>query len=297
MKILLTGAHGQVGWELTRMADRYPFKMVACDRATLDITDARAVERAMGAHAPDVVINAAAYTQVDQAEQDTVTAWAVNRDGAANLAKVCQKQGCVLMHLSTDYVFDGHQTRAYTEHDPLAPLGVYGQSKAAGEERVAAELQQHIILRTAWVYSVHGHNFVKTMLRLGQTHETIRVVNDQFGSPTCAADIAEALLIMVKALEARQNVPWGIYHYTGKGRTSWHGFALAIFETARQYQSLAVKSVEPIPSREYSAPAPRPAHSMMSCAKIEKAFKIVTKEWKPQVTSVVKSLLGASSTR
>ena len=207
MKLLVTGANGQVGHALAAL-DGPGLTMVALDRARLGITDEEAVRRVVRTHAPDAVINAAAYTAVDRAESEPEAAFAVNRDGPAHLAAACAEAGVPLLHISTDYVFGGTKAEPYVETDPVAPLGVYGQSKWAGEEAVRARLPQHIILRTAWVFSDHGSNFVKTMLRLGREREVLRVVADQHGGPTAASDIAEALVAIARQVIAEPG-RWG----------------------------------------------------------------------------------------
>ena len=196
MRVLVTGANGQVGHALVRQGGA---AVVGLDRAALDITDREAVRRAVGEHAPDLVVNAAAYTAVDRAEAEEETAFAVNRDGPAHLADACTEHGIPLIHLSTDYVFDGTKGRVpegtpYVETDPVHPLGVYGRSKAAGEEAVRERLGRHVILRTSWVFGDHGQSFVRTILRLGQERDALRVVADQRGNPTAAADIARVVL-------------------------------------------------------------------------------------------------------
>ena len=213
------------------------------------------------------VINAAAYTAVDRAESGSEAAFAVNREGPAHLADRCRKRGIPLIHVSTDYVFDGEKGKPYVEEDPIAPLGVYGKSKAAGEAEVRQRLPEHIIVRTAWLVGVHGHNFVKNMLRLGRERETLKVVSDQQGCPTFAADLADAILVMAKQAEIRKLVPWGTYHYCGRGETTWHGFAEAIFEIAGQYEKFALKNLLPISTAEYPTPVKRPANSVLDCTK------------------------------
>jgi dTDP-4-dehydrorhamnose reductase len=292
MRILVIGANGQVGWELPRRGARRGFDILALDRGTLDITDQSAVNRTVGRSGAAVVVNGAAYTAVDQAESEPELAFAVNRDGPAYLASACAEAHIPLVHISTDFVFDGQKQGPYLETDPVSPLSIYGKSKAAGEIAVRERLRQHIILRTSWVYGAHGRNFVKTMLRLGQEKEVVQVVADQIGCPTYALDIAETILTMLSPLSERRKIPWGTYHYCGKGVTSWYEFAQAIFELARKVISLKVKQVEPISTADYPTAAKRPANSVLDCSLMEKSFGIVPKPWNKSLARVVKQVLA-----
>jgi dTDP-4-dehydrorhamnose reductase len=289
MKILLTGAHGQVGWELARRGRARGLAVQATDVDVFDITDARAVEEQVCGQGLALVINCAAYTAVDRAEWEPELALAVNRDGPAHLAAACGKARIPLFHISTDYVFDGSKEGAYRETDPVAPLGVYGRSKAEGEREVRSRLREHIILRTSWVYGIHGQNFVKTILRLGQERRVLRVVNDQQGCPTNAADLAEVILAIAGRCDRN---PWGTYHYSGKGVTTWHGFAEAIFTEARKYTSLLVERVEPIPSAQYPTPAKRPANSVLDCSLFTSTFGIEPRPWRESLAEVIHGLLS-----
>lgn len=293
MKPLITGAEGQLGRELVRQAAARGWQAVTMGRADLDITMAADVEKRLCAVVPDVVINAAAYAQVDRAESDEKAAFAVNAQGPAHLARACRLVDRPLIHVSTDYVFDGGKRTAYLETDPIAPLGVYGRSKAAGEAAVTAGLHRHIIVRTAWLYGVDGTNFVKTMLEAGRRHATLRVVADQWGCPTSAADLASALLDIAVALkEGSVPDPWGIYHFCGRGRTTWHGFAEKIFELAGQRMELAVTQVAPITTDQWPTPTKRPAWSVLDCGKIARCFGIVPRPWELGLKEVLERLLG-----
>jgi dTDP-4-dehydrorhamnose reductase len=290
MRILLTGANGQVGWELSNRGGQRGFEVLALDRADLDITDPVSVSEEVNRSGVALVVNAAGYTAVDQAESEPELAFAANRDGPAYLASACGKAGIPLVHISTDYVFDGQKKGAYLETDPVSPLSIYGKSKAAGEVAVRKHLREHFILRTGWIYGVHGHNFVKTMLRLGSEREKVQVVADQYGCPTYAADLAETILrIAAKLLDGRQ-VHWGTYHYCGKGVTSWHGFAEEIFRLAGDYASLKVKRVEPISTSEYPTPAKRPSNSVLGCSLIENTFNIRPKPWRESLAQMLNIL-------
>jgi len=290
--ILLTGAQGQLGWELQRRALAAGLTVDASDRDDLDITDAASVRARLAAVRPALVVNAAAYTAVDKAESDREAAFAVNRDGPANLARACAEHAIPLIHVSTDYVFDGSRPGAYTEDDPVAPLGVYGVSKFDGEEAVRTACPRHVILRTAWVYGVHGHNFVKTMLRLGRERETLRVVDDQHGCPTFAGDLADAVLAIAARLRAG-DVPadgWGTFHCTGSGHTTWCGFAREIFSQVAP-RGDRVPEVQGIASSEYPTPARRPANSVLDCSRLERVYGIRLRDWRPALAEMLDATL------
>ncbi len=287
MRVLITGAKGQVGWELTRQAPQAGFDILAMDAEGLDITDAQAVKQLVNEAAIDVVINAAAYTAVDRAEQEPEQAYAVNRDGPAYLATACAERGIPLLHLSTDYVFAGDQTQPYREDDPVSPLGVYGQSKWAGEQAVRQTLSQHVILRTSWVFGVHGHNFVKTMLRLAQEREHLHVVADQHGSPTFAGDIAAALLHILRHPAWASGSLWGTYHFTGSPPTTWHGLATAAIEHARRWQRLPVQAITPITTADYPTPAARPLYSVLDTRRCAQVFGYPSPPWQTGLAQLV----------
>jgi dTDP-4-dehydrorhamnose reductase len=263
--------------------------LCAFDHAAVDITRPEAVAAALDAAHPELVINLAAYTAVDRAESEPDAAQAVNCTAAANVAADCARRGTPLIHLSTDYVFDGDKTGAYVEDDPVNPLGVYGRTKEAGERAVREALPRHVILRTSWVYGAFGQNFVKTMLRLGGERPALRVVADQRGSPTAAADIAAAL-VAVAARLGEPDPPWGTYHFAGGGVTTWHGFAVAIFELAAPRLGRAPR-VEPIATADYPTAARRPANSVLDCAKIARAFGVAAPPWRQSLARVVAELV------
>jgi dTDP-4-dehydrorhamnose reductase len=263
----------------------------AFDRAAVDITAGDAVAAALAARRPDLAINLAAYTAVDRAENEAAAAHAVNCAGAVNLALHCAEHGIPLIHLSTDYVFDGSKEGGYREDDPVDPLGVYGASKAAGERAVREALSRHIILRTSWVFGAFGQNFVKTMLRLGTERPLLRVVADQRGCPTAAADIAAALIALAQHIDAGA-ARWGTYHFAGAGVTTWHGFADAIFDLAEPYWRRRPQ-VEAIATDEYPTAARRPRNSVLDCGKIGAAFGIRPPPWRPALAAVVRELLEA----
>jgi dTDP-4-dehydrorhamnose reductase len=292
MRILLTGANGQVGWELSNRGGQWGLEILALDRSDLDITNPVSVRREVNRSGVFLVVNAAGYTAVDKAESEPELAFAVNRDGPAYLASACGKAGIPLVHISTDFIFDGQKQDPYFETDQVSPLSVYGKSKAAGEVAVRELLSEHVIIRTSWVYGVHGHNFVKTILRLGREREVVQVVDDQYGCPTYAADLAETILrVAAHVLEGRQ-IHWGTYHYCGKGVTTWHGFAEAVFALANQYTSLKVKTIEPISTAEYPTPAKRPANSVLDCSLMEKEFDIRSRPWSASLARMIKEMFS-----
>ncbi len=274
MKILVTGANGQVGWELVRRGHYQGHEIIGCGRDDLDIGNEQSVLTVLTKIDPGLIINCAAYTAVDRAETEKEKAYGVNRDGPARLARNCAARQIPLVHLSSDYVFDGALTRPYRETDPVNPLGIYGKSKEAGEQEVRQGLAEHLIIRTSWVFGVHGHNFVKTMVRLGCEREELRVVDDQWGCPTSAADLAEGLLRICGIIAEKRPIPWGTYHYCGATRITWHGFAKLIFAIAGDRFPLRIKKITSVPSSEFPTPARRPMNSVLDCARIKEAFGV-----------------------
>lgn len=298
MKVVVTGANGQLGWSLAQRAGEY--EILAFDHDGLDITDAAAVQHTLENSGADVVINAAAYTAVDKAEQEPELAFAVNCQGPRHLASACADLQIPLLHVSTDYVFDGTKRGAYRENDPAAPLGVYGRSKWEGEEAVRQALAAHIILRVSWVFSEHGHNFVKTMLRLAGQREQLKVVADQQGCPTYAGDIATVLLTLAERVVLQQPVLakegdtlsslWGTYHYCSTPPTTWHGFAQTIVALARAYEPLRVTEIMPISTQEYPTPAARPLNSVLDCTLLRARFGIEPNSWQTALGVMLKAL-------
>jgi dTDP-4-dehydrorhamnose reductase len=280
--ILITGANGQVGHELAIAEGAH--RLVALDRQQLDITDPVRIEAVLDEHRPDIVINAAAYTQVDRAEHESELAFAVNRDGVANLAFACEKSGLPMLQVSTDYVFDGSKQGAYLETDPVAPLGVYGESKAEGEAILRATLERHLVLRTSWVFSASGNNFVDTMLRLGKERDELGIVDDQHGCPTSAGSIAGVLLQIAERYLRGDEIDWGTYHYCNSPATTWYGFACEIFRQASGYERLKLK---PISTSEYPTPAARPPNSVLDCTRLESAFGIDQVSWTNELQQVL----------
>jgi dTDP-4-dehydrorhamnose reductase len=292
VKLLMLGAGGQVGHELRRLPWPSGYRIAAFDHADLDIADSGLVNTAVARERPDIVVNAAAYTAVDLAETEQAAAFAANATGPANLAEACRQAAIPLIHLSTDYVFDGSKPGAYREDDPVNPLGVYGASKAAGERAVREALPEHIILRTAWLYAAHGHNFVRTMLRLAAERPVVRVVADQVGSPTSAADLATAIATIVGRIKAGKG-RWGTYHFTGGGAVSWYGFAEAIFDLATPWRGPPPR-IDAIGTIDYPTPARRPKNSVLDCAKIGEAYGIVPRPWRAALADVIREIYSTS---
>ena len=265
MRVIVTGVTGQVGGELVRKARdaaALDLDIVGIGRDRLDLEKPGRIDGALEAVRPDVVVNPAAYTAVDRAEEDRDRAYAINRDGPSALARACAERGIGLIHLSTDYVFDGSGTRPYRPDDGVAPLGVYGASKEAGEAAIRQVLEDHVILRTAWVYAARGSNFMNTMLRVGADRDELRVVDDQRGTPTAAVDIASAILAILARRRVAGGMPPGTYHYTAEGEATWHGFAEAIFDRASPVWGRR-PVVHAIASSEYPTPTARPAYSVL----------------------------------
>lgn len=294
MRILVCGAGGQVGHELVDRAGRYGLEALGMTREHLDITAADQVAGLVNQFKPGVIINAAAYTHVDNAETHSEQAYAVNRDGAASLAQAA-RQACIpLLHISTDYVFSGEARAPYREEDEVAPTGVYGASKLAGEVAIQAVLKEHVILRTSWVYGAHGHNFVKTMLRLGHQRDSLSVVADQFGCPTQAGSIADALLQLAQRYVREGTLAWGLYHYSGRSPCTWFDFAVEIFRQAEAKGMLPKQpQVSSITTSQYPTPARRPAWSVLDCAKFETTFGINTHGWHEDLSVVLDTLSQA----
>ncbi|MEW6256701.1 MAG: dTDP-4-dehydrorhamnose reductase [Pseudomonadota bacterium] len=290
MRILMFGANGQVARETLALAAERGTDIVALDRAQADITDGAALARAVEAAKPDIVFNAAAYTAVDKAEREPEAAEQGNAIGPGLIAAQCAAAGIPVVHISTDYVFDGTKAGAYVESDPLAPLGVYGRTKAAGEAAVRAANPRHVILRTSWVYGVHGANFLKTMLRLAGERDRLTVVADQHGCPTATRDIALALFAVADAVAAG-TAHYGTYHFAGTGATTWHGFASEIVARAARHTGRSPE-VAAITTADYPTPARRPANSELSSSLFEQTFRYRAAPWQARTGEVVDALLA-----
>lgn len=291
MRVLVTGITGQVGGALAGRAAPEGINWLPAGRDRLDLSAPATIAAAVEALAPDAVVNPAAYTAVDAAETDAETAFRVNRDGPAALAAACAARGIPLIHLSTDYVFDGTGTRPYRTDDPVAPLGIYGASKEAGEQAVRAALADHIILRTAWVYAAAGRNFVNTMLRVGAERDELRVVADQRGTPTNAGDIADAIAALLAA--RRDGIALrGTFHYTAAGETSWHGLAEAVFRRAERHWGRR-PVVHAIATADYPTPARRPAYSVLDNSTLDgTGVAVPRRPWEAALNAVLDTRLG-----
>lgn len=276
MKILLAGCAGQLGRELKRSLACLG-EVIACDRRQLDLAQADSLRAAVRAMGPTVIVNAAAYTAVDKAEAEPAAADAINALAPGILAEEAKRMGALLIHYSTDYVFDGTKATAYTEDDTPAPLSAYGRSKLAGERAIVAAGARHLIFRTSWVFGLHGANFMKTMLRLGKERDELRVVGDQVGAPTWTRHLADVAALTL----ARKEIPDGLYHLAAAGETSWHGYAEAIFAAARAaglMEKLPV--VRRIASADFPLPAPRPANSRLDCSRCQSDFDLTLPDWR-----------------
>lgn len=292
MRLAVTGKNGQVVSALRALAnDR--LEILSLGRPELDLAQPATVAAALRGAKPDVVVSAAAYTAVDKAENDADLAFAINRDGARAVAQAAGEMGIPVIHLSTDYVFDGTKATAYAEGDATGPTSVYGRSKLEGEQAVAGATANHAILRTAWVYSEYGSNFVKTMLRLGESRDEINVVADQFGCPTSANDIARAIVTVAEKLSADPSAHLrGVFHLSGTGETSWADFARQIFAYSAKGGERQV-TVNSITTAQYPTPARRPANSRLDCGKLETAYGIRLPAWQTSTRAVVNALTAS----
>ncbi|MBE8607853.1 dTDP-4-dehydrorhamnose reductase [Vibrio sp. OPT10] len=288
MRVLITGCYGQVGSCLTQqLANNENITVRGLDREHLDITNQKAVSAAVAEFQPTVIINAAAHTAVDKAEEEVDLSYAINRDGPKYLAQAAQSIGAAILHISTDYVFEGNKVGEYVETDATNPQGVYGESKLAGEIAVAEACEKHIILRTAWVFGESGNNFVKTMLRLGENRDALSIVGDQFGGPTYAGDIANTLIQIAKRINQGDAVEYGVYHYSGLPHVSWFDFADAIFDVAVEQGVLEKKPrLTSITTDQYPTPAKRPSNSRLSTEKITQGFSIEASDWKIALNNI-----------
>lgn len=278
-KILLTGANGQVGWELRRTLGALG-EVVALDSRTMDLADAEAVRATVRALAPAIIVNPAAYTAVDKAESETDRAHAVNAVAPGVLAEEAARLGALLVHYSTDYVFDGSGDSPWIEDDATGPLNVYGATKLAGERAIAAAGCRHLIFRTSWVYGARGSNFLLTMRRLMRERPELKIVADQVGAPTWCRDLAEATAQVLAQVRDRDESRWGIYHMTNAGETSWHGFAEAIQALDEFDETLQPARLVPIPGSDYPTPARRPLNSRLDNGKLDRTFGLRLRDWR-----------------
>lgn len=288
--IVITGKSGQLGWELSQLAGNYAnsFDFLFTDRDTIDLSEPETIGVFFENVKPDYFINCAAYTAVDKAESEQEAAYTINAAAVGLIAKECHRYGCTLIALSTDYVFNGKGMVPYRPETACDPVNYYGYTKYSGEQLVQEHCEQSVILRTSWVYSRHGHNFVKTMQRLMKERTELKVVNDQVGSPTYAADLARVIMQVVESLQSG-NTRYGIYHYSNEGIISWYDFALAIREMTG-----SACQVLPIPTSAYPTPAKRPAYSVLDKSSLVSNFGIVLKDWKQQLQHCLAGLEQAS---
>ena len=293
MRILITGARGQIGQELLYSAPN-GWQVHGLSSSELDITDAQQVLSVVQLLQPQLIINTAAYTAVDQAESDRQRADAVNHLGAENIAKAAHSLGCPLLHLSTDYVFSGEHKQPYTEHDTAAPCSVYAVSKWLGEQAVREYCPQHIILRTSWVFGMHGNNFVKTILRLGQERDALSIVSDQVGGPTSARSIAQVLWQIAQQYQSKHSYTWGTYHFSGAPTCSWYAFAGEIFKQATELKLIKRSPVlTPISSSDYPTAAQRPAYSVLDNTKINQQLNMTQSDWTSELKLMLYTLKDA----
>jgi dTDP-4-dehydrorhamnose reductase len=288
MVILVTGANGQLGQALQSISGTcLGIDFVFCPSSALDITSLEYCQLVFSTYRPNFCINAAAYTAVDKAESEPEKAHLINAVGAENLAKVCKENDTVLIHISTDFIFDGTLNRPYLETDLPNPTGVYGLTKLQGEQAIQANWQKHYIIRTSWVYSQYGTNFLKTMLRLAAERDQLSVVSDQIGTPTNAIDLAEALIKIVDYYNAEKSSAsnYGIYNFSNEGYSSWYDFANEIF-----HQKGISIDLKPIPTLAYPTPAKRPAYSVLDKSKIKRTFNIAIKEWQTSLAECLNQL-------
>jgi dTDP-4-dehydrorhamnose reductase len=279
VRILLTGANGQVGWELHRALAPLG-EVIALDRSRLDLSRPDALRKTVRAIAPDAIVNAAAYTAVDRAESEPELARAINAIAPGILAEEAHRLDAVLVHYSTDYVFDGTKPEPYTESDSPNPLSVYGRTKLEGERAIGASGCRHLTLRTSWVYGTRGSNFLLTMLRLARERRQLRIVDDQIGAPTWCREIAQATAALLARPDLAAPGIGGLYHLTARGATSWFGFAQAIFESPEMARiGVTPPAIEAIPTSAYPTPARRPANSRLDCARLERRAGVRPAAW------------------
>ena len=284
-KLLVTGANGQLGWELGQLAKAYPaFEFVLVDRSQLDLAFPETFEKIIQTIAPDCIINTAAYTAVDKSETEKALSYTVNATAVQTLASICKKLAIPFMTYSTDYVFDGEATEPYLSSTKMDPVNYYGSTKAAGETLAMEANENTIVIRTSWVFSSHGNNFVKTMMRLMKERAQLNIVADQKGRPTYAKDLAIATMSMIEALHAGKTIK-GIYHFANQGETTWYDFAAKIKTIARLTCDL-----QPIETKDFPTPAKRPAYSVLDTSRIEEALSLSIPHWEDALTSCMKEI-------
>ncbi len=287
MKVLLLGSNGQVGFLLKNLFDD-SVDLHAPKRNELDISNQDLVNKIVNKFKPDIIVNAAAYTAVDKAEIEADSAFLVNSEGPKFLAKASYKNNAILIHLSTDYVFSGDIKGEYTELDEVSPKSIYGKTKLEGENAIEKYCEKYIILRTSWVFGEHGNNFVKTMLKLGLEKESLDIVNDQYGSPTYAGDIAKAIISIISTIENGTEIKWGLYNFSGKPYVNWYQFAQKIFLSAEKLDLIKkAPNLIPVTSANFSTAVERPKNSKLNCQKIAKEFGIFPSNWELELKNII----------
>lgn len=291
MRILVTGGQGQVGSALAQLGTDRGFDLIALGREELDVTDATAIAKAFTQYKPQILINAAAYTAVDKAESEPELSYAINEAAVALLADACAEEQIPMLHISTDYVFDGSKEGPYTEEDAVNPMAVYAKSKEAGERSLRERLKSHVILRTSWVFGIQGNNFVKTMVHLAKDRSHLTVVADQVGGPSSALGIAQTLLAIAAEFQRSGDIAWGTYHYCQKPYVSWFEFAQSVVARAKE-MGLVDREVEvvPIPSSQFPTPVERPLNSRLCTDKLEKYFNEKQSSWIVEIDRILDSL-------
>ncbi|WJG21764.1 dTDP-4-dehydrorhamnose reductase [Vibrio furnissii] len=291
MKILVTGANGQLGCSIQNISELYDISLILTDSEQLDITILESVDKIIEEARPDIIVNAAAYTAVDKAEEEEALATKVNVTGPHNLAVIADRYEIPLIHVSTDYVFDGSETKPYHPYDKSNPQGIYGKTKWMGEEAVRNNLTQHVIVRTAWVFSEYGNNFVKTILNLSTSREELGIIADQYGCPTYAGDLAKCILDIAIKINSCESIEWGTYHYCGDMATSWHGFTRAIVADARDFGIIKdLPVINAIKSSDYTFKTPRPEFSVLDCSATEESWGVKPSNWRNSLVRVIEKL-------
>jgi len=293
MRVLVTGATGQLGWEIKKQSNLFDLEIYALQRTLLDITDRNQLTETIEAYHPDIIVNTAAYTSVDLAEKNKEQAFSINHLAVENLAKICKEKSIFLIHLSTDYVFDGLKGRPYLEEDKTIPINIYGLSKKKGEDAIRTILPQHVILRTSRLFSVHGgHNFIKAIINKVLVQDKIQVVDDLFGCPTSARSVAECIYIICKKYSKTKKIDYGTFHFVNSPSTSWYLFAKDVIELA--YKNKLIKErcvIEAVSYKNYGSLAKRPLDSSMSIEKISNSYKIDKINWSGELEKTINKLL------
>ena len=290
MKILLTGSNGQVGTEIIKISKQLKFDLISMDKAQLNIIDYAVLERQIIKYKPEVIINAAAYTNVEKAEEQKVLAEGTNSHAVKNLAEICKNYSILLIHISTDYVFNGQKKSDYLETDDTDPINTYGKTKLLGEDAIRSLLEEYIIIRTSWIFGIQGNNFVKNIIKLARKEKEIRVINDQWGSPTSSKSIAKAISKIIQDYSKNKEINSGIYHFSGTPATNWYEFARQICDLAYKKGVIDhLPSIQPVPSSTFKTIANRPLNSCLNSEKIYKIFGIKQGNWNNDLIEMIDS--------